>query len=169
MKKHFRTARCLLGLTLLLAAESAFAVDGDQSATQSNSRYLITSAEVYDKISGLAWQRCSVGQHWADEKVGCVGAVATYTFDDAQKLGAGGWRVPTVEELKTLIDFDRKAQGKQPVIDEHAFPGMDRYQYWYWSSTPGGDTGGWVVLFNSGLINSAIYYRGNTGAVRMVK
>jgi hypothetical protein len=43
-----------------------------QNAPAVNSRYVIQGDTVYDKKTDLTWQRCSVGQRWAEGK-GCVG------------------------------------------------------------------------------------------------
>ena len=77
-----------------------------QNAPAANSRYVIQGDTVYDKKTDLTWQRCSVGQRWAEGK-GCVGVIKTFTFDDAQRQGNGMWRVPTKNELGTLIDQNR--------------------------------------------------------------
>ncbi|MFI4940064.1 MAG: DUF1566 domain-containing protein [Burkholderiales bacterium] len=168
---HNRTSQIILGLILSSTLGQLLAADNQSApvANPPNPRYVIKGGEVYDKKSDLTWQRCSVGQRWVNEAKGCRGLVKTFTFDDARALANGTWRVPTVGELKTLIDYDRTGPDKKPTIDDVAFPNMDRYQDWYWTSEPGGASGGWVVLFHNSLINDAIYYRGNTGAVRLVR
>ena len=126
-------------------------------------RYVIRSGEVYDKKTDLTWQRCSVGQRWSGEN-GCVGIVKTFTFDDAQKQGGGGWRVPSKDELATLI---KNQNGLQ--IDTKAFPDIDDRKVVYWSSTPSSSTSNWYVHFTFG--NGGVHYdnRSFAYALRLVR
>jgi hypothetical protein len=161
MKIPFKTSQIILGFMLSLTVCSAFA----QAA---NKPYVIKGGEVYDKKTGLTWQRCSEGQHWRADATGCVGIVKVYTFDDAQQLATGEWRVPTKEELLTLVD-QNKAQ--RPRIDEVAFPDMDKSILWYWTSTHG-VSGGWGVDFGDGHLDNyydGYFLRSATVAVRLVR
>ena len=59
-----------------------------------------------DTVTGLMWMRCLVGQTW-DGKT-CNGIAGHYTWDEAMKqkttfAGYSDWRLPTIEELRTLI------------------------------------------------------------------
>jgi hypothetical protein len=59
------------------------------------------------------------------------------------KAFGGGWRLPTVQELVGLWDYDKSCCP--------AFPNADG---WYWSSSPDGG-GAWLVSFDGGhLIHS---------------
>jgi hypothetical protein len=158
-----RGTSIILGLILTLIVGSAFA----QAGPAANSRYVIKGDTVYDKETNLSWQRCSVGQRWVDG-TGCVGMVKTFDFHAAQQQGSGTWRVPTKDELPTLVDLNRKAQEKKPMIDEVAFPDTDPKKLWYWTSTPAGESGGWYVCFGDGdLFNG--YYEKRPFAVRLVR
>jgi len=115
-----------------------------------NPRYVINSAEVYDKKTDLTWQRCSFGQHWKDG-LGCVGIIKTLNWDDAQRQASAQWRVPTVDELSSLIDHE-KTKGEQILaIDEVAFPDMDVRHQFYWTSSLG-------VLFMRESKDFAMYF-----------
>ncbi len=133
------------------------------SSAWADSRYVIRGAEVYDSRTKLTWARCSVGQEWKNEH--CAGNINTYTFPAAQKLASGGWRVPSKDELVTLIDLDRK---KFPAMDIAAFPDMDASHPWYWSSTPNGSAIAWYVDFTDGY-TSGFIDGANTLAIRLVK
>ena len=115
-------------------------------AYSQDGRYVIRGGEVFDKKTELTWQRCSVGQRWSGEN-GCVGIVKTFTFDDAQKQGGGAWRVPSKDELATLI---KKQDGME--IDTQAFPDMDERNAWYWSSTVSDSSGAWDIDFRIGNV-----------------
>lgn len=73
--------------------------------------YVVSSATVCDRVTGLTWERVPP---------------ATKTWDEAvaycETLGAGGasdWRLPTRIELLSLVDFAKES----PAIDPVAFPG----------------------------------------------
>lgn len=120
-------------------------------------RYEINGDTVYDRTTKLTWQRCSVGQRWME--TGCDGIANEFTFDDAQKQGNGTWRVPTKDELETLI-----VKTQNYAIDERAFPAST---YLYWTSTPDDASRGWYVFFLGGHSNVGV--RSVTYAVRLVR
>jgi hypothetical protein len=107
---------------------------------------------VADAESGLVWQRCSVGQTWVDE-IGCAGSIKRFSFDDAQRLGYGPWRLPTNFELAKIIDHGRAYQELAPTIDVEAFPDMDPGKLWYWTSTSDGPFVAWYVSFVDGRVS----------------
>jgi hypothetical protein len=85
---------------------------------------------VFDKKTHLTWQRCSVGQAWQDGR-GCIGTVQGLTLLQAELLETSGWRLPTIEELETLVS----SNCTRPAINEEVFPGMDVQHLYYWSKT----------------------------------
>lgn len=165
-RKIFQIMVCL-GLSLIVG--SVFAANSTSTTPKANPRYAIQGDTIYDKKTDLTWMRCSVGQKWVEGN-GCVGVVKTYTFDAALRFQNGSWRVPTKEELATLIDRTRKAQQQKPAIDEGAFPDMDLEQLWYWTRTFTDDSGVWGVHFCDGSFIDNFYYdRSRTSAVRLVR
>ncbi|AGY57628.1 DUF1566 domain-containing protein [Gloeobacter kilaueensis] len=105
-------------------------------------RFLPQGAQVYDRKTGLTWQRCTLGQQWRGER--CDGTATPYTWDVARTLYRDGWRLPTMAELETLIDPERKARRVHPNIDTTLFPYPTvvptqsrplRFPF-YWSSVP---------------------------------
>ena len=57
---------------------------------------------VLDVVTGLEWQRCSVGQTW--NGTSCEGDAQLMTWDAAKALTlAGGFAAPTINQLQTLI------------------------------------------------------------------
>lgn len=151
----------LFVLTVLIPAMTSAACDPQQSSSTPTSRYVINGGEVFDKLTHLTWQRCSVGQHWKQE-LGCVGVIRQITWKEAMSQAHDGWRLPTVDELKGLI----AANCSNPAINEEVFPDMELYKLWYWSST---DTGSsvWYVAFGSGSVHNAD--RTDLNAVRLVR
>jgi hypothetical protein len=122
-----------------------------ETAGSANPRYSIEGATVYDKKTNLTWARCSVGQEWRGA-AGCAGGARRFTFDAAQRLGGGGWRVPSEGELSTLVDWGRRADFKRPAIDEVAFPNIEKVYPWYWTSTPESALTGREVGFMDGEV-----------------
>jgi hypothetical protein len=138
------------GSALSAAAASAVAV-----------RYVAQNDTIYDKATGLTWARCSVGQIW--NGTGCEGTVKLFNYIEAQRQGGNGWRVPTLDELKTLIAYSKV----QPAINKVAFPNMDLTRLSYWTSTPDGEVYAWSVLFFDGRIDNV--HRAAVKAVRLVE
>jgi hypothetical protein len=127
------------------------------------SRYVVHADEVYDKDKDLTWQRCSVGQNWKDGK-GCEGAIKTFTFQGAQSQAKDKWRIPTKDELASLVD---NSHTDFPTTDRDAFPGMNEDIPGYWSSTASSSGRSWDVRFTSGEATDDINAR--QFAVRLVR
>lgn len=95
---------------------------------------------VLDASTGLMWSRENVPggrMNWAKAKEACA----------ALKLGGfTDWRLPTIQELLTLVDYERH----EPAINTDFFACESS---WYWTSTPAHSSPGdcaWYVLFNGG-------------------
>ena len=164
-----RTAvTCVLFLLFAGAAELAglssasAACNNDQPSRTPSSRYLVKGDEVYDKKTDLTWQHCSVGQHWK-EGAGCVGVIKQMTWDEAKSQAQNGWRLPSKDELTTLL----APNCSKPAINEEIFPDLELDKLWYWTSSENGSFLAWLVNFADGNSNS--YDRTDTGAVRLVR
>ena len=131
-----------------------------------NPRYKVKGATIYDTKSDLTWDRCSIGQRWKG-KLGCVGIVKSFTFDEAQLQAGKGWRVPSSDELASIIDYTRKTQNQPPMLDDVAFPDMNLLKMVYWSSTPFDNKDGYYVDFHDGNIDNDT--RKSAYAVRLVR
>ena len=94
---------------------------------------------VRDNLTGLVWQQgfSSATQNLGDS--------AAYCSTPTGPSG-GGWRLPTVAELQTLVDETVMT----PSIDSAYFPSTT--PNWFWSSTPvpGSELDGWAVTFAGG-------------------
>lgn len=95
---------------------------------------------VLDKSTGLIWGKTfDKSMPWADAIKAC------------KELSLGGhkdWRLPTVNELFSLVD--RKKY--KPAIDTEFFP--DTKSDWYWTSEELADDSGfaWIVVFGYGFV-----------------
>lgn len=103
-------------------------------------RFHVDGDTVLDRSTGLEWSRENVpggAMKWAAAKEACA------------KLTLGGhsdWRLPTIRELLTLVDYERH----DPAIDTDAFKCESSY---YWTSTPLHSSPGvyaWFVVFYYG-------------------
>lgn len=90
----------------------------------------------------------------------------TVTHQDAEEAVANlgeGWRLPTREELESLLDLSRH----DPAIDTNLFP--DTKSCAYWTSTPcaWNPSARWVVDFNYGYVLA--FRRSYVACVRAVR
>ncbi len=97
----------------------------------------------------LTWKRCAVGQTWTGST--CSGEATTYTFEQASALTAGptyvgqnDWRLPTEEELLSLVDYSIYG----PALNRSIFPSLSGV----WSNAPYVNLpgGAWSVNFIDG-------------------
>ncbi len=106
-----------------------------------------------DKMTGLQWQRCSVGQTWNPDTQTCDGKATELDWEAANILSKHeDWRLPTIDELKTLFycsegqrqykidgSIDEKNGCVNAFMIQEAFPkpygGGVRGGYWSSSSS----------------------------------
>ena len=89
-----------------------------------------------DYINKLEWMRCSVGQHWENDT--CVGEVLMLSVAEAQEiiervanLDGGGWRLPTVKEIQTIVSkVENRPDDFEANIDLETFPNTFAGPYW---------------------------------------
>lgn len=128
-----------------------------KSAQAPRTHYVINGNEVCDRKHDLTWMRCSEGQRW-DEGAGCEGDPKPFNHYDATEDRSDGWRLPTLEELKTLV-----SEGcEDPAIDGTVFP--DTPSEWFHTSTKIGGYCWYVVFYDGGTnrdfsCNSGRYIR----------
>ena len=119
---------------------------------------------VLDTVTGLEWQRCSLGQTW-DGKT-CTGEAAARNWNQARQAAdqVSGWRLPNIQELRTLVycssgqparfknnDAGCSGNYERPTIVAEAFPNTPRA--WFWSASPvaGHSDRAWFVNFLDGF------------------
>jgi hypothetical protein len=121
------------------------------SPKQPATRFTANAAgdEVTDALTGLIWKRCSAGMRWDAATSDCTGFASTYTHEEAlayAQTQTGGWRLPNVRELGTLID-----RSKTFNVFFSIFPSTMTNDP-YWASTPNvsNSSKAWNVEFQIG-------------------
>lgn len=133
-------------------------------------RFLVSSngQEVTDTHNGLVWRRWAEGLNRLGETAS--GKSLTFTHEAALEYAAAeaartgqAWRLPTVEELVSLVDRTQK----NPSINPKIFPNTP--PKWFWTASPktGNTHNAWSVGFYYGYVSYVS--RGNLMAVRLVK
>jgi streptogramin lyase len=116
--------------------------------------------------TSLMWKRCAEGQLWSGSS--CTGTASSITADQAAALSASyaghtDWRVPTEEELMSLVDYS--AFG--PAVNAMIFPATPSSYFWSGSPDASDSNYAWFVYFDDGSAYS--YGRGGGYAVRLVR
>jgi len=108
---------------------------------------------IRDVRNNITWLRCSVGQRWDYDTGRCFGKVVKLSQDEikealaqADKQLGGKWRLPSVEELETLICD----QCEPPKIRKKYFPNIEREAYWTGSKNFFNSRMYWSVNFMTG-------------------
>jgi len=136
-----------------------FGVLAVQPTAQANAppcRYTISTDTVFDNDTGLEWQRVEAGPSytpWSDGGTHCTGL----------SLAGSGWRLPTIQELQTIVDEHRSA----PAADSDAFPNTQTAAYWSSSLAAGDSSLAWNVDFYLGYVGRTNV--GNKCHVRCVR
>ena len=110
----------------------------DPPAGCNSSRFQCGTIGVLDRETGLVWNdepNCCVGNSWAGAKASCIGT---------QVSGRMGWRLPTVEELASLVQLfvgspALPAGNPFPVLTDDA----------YWTATSESSTLAWTINFGT--------------------
>lgn len=147
---------------------------------------------VTDRRTGLSWMRCTLGQEWDGATCMWIGQkVRVFSWDEAKEsaaqlrtagfAGKDDWRLPTAQELATLIYCDPpKVRGtgdlsfacrgdyQKPTTVQSVFPNTPSSRYWTISGQQGRSEFNWFVNFDEG--NSYAWHReGASGFVRLVR
>lgn len=112
----------------------------DSSLTPDD-RYIIENSIAIDKQTGLMWKRCPEGMNWDGST--CAGEpvlITWYTANDFYKTSGSEWRLPTKDELATLLSITeeeyRKNDCREVAINQNIFPNHESsFALWYLSSS----------------------------------
>jgi hypothetical protein len=133
MKRSQASIFCAILIIAIFLAMSA-------NANAPFGHYVVgASGTVYDTGTKLTWQQAvpSTELSWANASAYCAGL--------GSSLGGKGWRLPTIKELVTIVDF---SQPTAPFIDRNAFPQTPSGLIFFSSSASFG------IDFANGLVSS---------------
>jgi hypothetical protein len=123
-----------------------------------------------DEVTGLMWERMSTGQTASEGcTVGTTGILACsnrYAIDHCAANRLGGysdWRLPTVLELLSLVDFTQAGAAIDPVT----FADTPLYAFWSITRVAGHLDDAWMVDFSLG--NDLSDFIDNPHSVRCVR
>jgi hypothetical protein len=83
---------------------------------------------VLDRKTGLTWER-------SPGPLSTKADAADYCYQIRFDTGTVGWRLPTVKELMSLVDYAGD-YGPNALIDQTIFPGTPTYGFWSSTSSP---------------------------------
>ena len=95
---------------------------------------------ITDTETGLMWQQETMGEmNWDNAILAC---------SELDLAGHKDWRLPTIKELLSIVDFERHNPACDPVFNAQSD--------FYWSSSTyqDGPTGAWLVYFGNGYTDA---------------
>jgi c(7)-type cytochrome triheme protein len=129
-----------------------------QTATTPTQRFIDRAdGTVKDRVTGLLWQRCAMGQSWDGDT--CKNDKSKqvrswFSWDSARsqvkhlqknKLYTG-WRLPTLDELATIIE--KRCQ--DPTINLQVFPNAPAWVFWTSDELLSNNEYVWRIDFKTG-------------------
>ncbi len=142
-----------------MAVAAAVTMASEVWAAAPAGRFVLDSGNVKDTVTKLVWQQGVAPNNSSYTQL----SAATYCTSLTSGPLTSGWRLPTKQELETIIDF-RAATA--PATDTTAFPGTPSLLFWTSTALAGTAGSGWMVHFASGV--SASFLTMTTGCVRCV-
>lgn len=98
----------------------------------------LLNGTVRDSANGAVWQQAvDAGR---STQAGAIAYCASLALD------GGGWRLPTKDELLSIVD----RRWRYPTIDPTYFPGTPNDWFWSSSTVAGSPSYGWYVSFYDG-------------------
>jgi alpha-tubulin suppressor-like RCC1 family protein len=140
--------------------------DPSTSSTPTSDFYDNSDGTVTHLKTGLMWKRCAEGKTWSDSN--CSGNASTFDWATAVALtsntaGHTDWRIPTVNELLTIVEY----KNYRPATNTVIFPNADSPPFWSGSPYPNRASMAWEVDFFSGEAYEGPRSEGNF--VRLVR
>ena len=108
-------------------------------------KLVLDDEAVLDRETGLVWEKSplSVSMSWANTVYSCYG-----NLDG----GRSGWRLPTIEELSSLIDY---TQSNPALPSNHPFENIFQDYYWSITSSPYDVSSALVIDLSTGVYTHA--------------
>jgi Protein of unknown function (DUF1566) len=73
--------------------------------------------------------------------------------------GHSDWRMPSIQELKTIVDYSQPYDGNFPAVDNTYFPNTQQSAYWTGTNYAGSSAYAWYLVLNGGY--TVAYDKGN--------
>ena len=104
---------------------------------------VLDNAAVLDKETGLVWEKSpdTTKRNWT--------TAISYAYNKTVG-GRDGWRLPTVEELKSLVD---KTQSSPVLPSGHPFTNVQSDHYWSVTTIASDLSSAWAVSFGDGFVD----------------
>lgn len=150
--------KIILSILLFLGFNSSTilaAVEANKADSASTTRFILNEGQVYDQDTKLTWSRCSVGAVW-EAIGGCVGRVKLMRFSDARRaaeISGNGWRIPTIEELYSLVDHKRSSPLINPEVFQIFKNTEEPMSYWSRSNVEGIPSLIYFIDFTDGSVD----------------
>ncbi|HTZ18611.1 MAG TPA: DUF1566 domain-containing protein, partial [Dissulfurispiraceae bacterium] len=126
---------------------------------------------ITDNVTGLLWQKCTLGLSGSDCATGAATLYDQYSSSGACTALGSGWRVPTIYELRTIVDYGLNTvisyNVYKPAINATVFPATQANIYWSSTAHASSPNEAWYVNFTDGA--TYFDYKGNSYYVRCVK
>ncbi len=117
---------------------------------------------IRDENSGLIWE-VKTSDNWGESYSYTDAGNYSQTANASSLCGYNDWRLPDIEELATLVDYEKE----QPAIDSEYFPNTLSDSYWSASPHATSSSQAWAVNFGNGRVVAAT--QSSTYAVRLVR
>jgi hypothetical protein len=140
--QHSRRAAIAAGIAVV----AVLTAPRDIQAKAPAGRYTFpASGVVYDTATKLTWQQAPLSGDTFSQ-TDAVNTCRSLTFNNEQ-----GWRLPTVKELETLIDFSQPGSPSTAMIDPTAFPNTPPVPEWTSTLYVSSSGSAWAIDFMVGF------------------
>jgi len=180
-RQNFLPNVCWFSITIILLLSFHITAEAACTAGNPNSSVLESTPTssfngtvddtVLHHLTGLVWDRCSLGQAWNTGS--CTGSATTYNWqnalkevkirNDANHLEHSDWRLPNRNELHSIAEDC----GTDPAINQTVFPNTNILRYWSSSTSAFFPSGAWYVHFGDSITQS--FSKTDSYNVRLVR